>query len=127
MADSLFKTNSVRVNMFKPDSTNSAIVEKVTKLLKSIDNGNPNYCDILFERIARRTAGILDNQFNNYNLNIHQVEELYGLNDLRKSFACKGIDLLEIMSHFVSNDDLLATELSEVITTENNLIIKINL
>jgi len=127
MADNLYKHNSIRVNMFKPDSTYDEVYNKTKKLIKrlSIDSSTLEYCDIIYEKIARRTAGILHMFEETYNMTRRQVEETYQLNDLRKMFACKGIDLLEIQSYFTSNDNLLADENEHPITTQDNVIIKI--
>ncbi len=123
--ETLYTTNSTRINLFKPDSTTVDINIEVEKLLKSFDKGSPNLCPILVERMARRTAAILHTFKEVYNLSIRQVEELLELNDLRKSFACKGVDLLELMNYYESNDSLLADQDSNILTTVENFIIKI--
>jgi len=127
MADELYKHNSIRVNMFKPDSTTDSIIKKTHLLLNAFNLGDykAQLCDIIFEKTARRAAGIFHMFKETYNLSRKDVEEKYGLNDMRKSFACKGINLLEIIDYFESNDILLADENENIITTQDNVIIKI--
>ena len=120
---------SERVNMFQPDSTTEDMFVKTQKLLQGLENDDyiDAQCTIQYERIARRTAGIVSMFYNTYGITIEELEKELGLNSLRKSFACKNIDLYEIIDYIASNDNLLANEVLDVITNSDNLIITINL
>ena len=120
---------SERINMFQPDSTTEEMFKKVDKLLKAIEKDDyiDAQCDIQYERMARRAAGSIK-MFNAvYGTTLEELQKELNLNNLIKSFACKGINLIEILAYFVSSDNLLATENLDVITNSDNLIITINL
>ena len=120
---------SERINMFKPDSTTESMFEKVDKLLRGLEEDDyiEAQCDIQNERIARRAAGIVKMFNDQYGLTLEELEKLYNLNNLRKAFACIGIDLYALINSFITNDNLLADETLNVITNSDNRIITLNL